>query len=218
MEGRLPGPRASDPSLHLVEEINHRVVNEFAEAIAGLSLAARRSVLKDVRLALEDAAQRLQAHAESHRALLAPVESEVNLADYLGRLCETYSRATLADRRVRLVVQSDEIWLPADRAWRIGLAMAELIRNAARHGLRGGPGAIAVQILRNEDEIVCLVQDDGQGAEELRPGRGVALVRTLATELGGSADWGFSPQGSIARLRAPHRSRTPTAPRYWLGG
>jgi two-component sensor histidine kinase len=58
------------------------------------------------------------------------------------------TRASLADHGVRLLVDADEIWLESGRSWRVGLIVAELIRNAARHGLGGGPGAIRVEIVK----------------------------------------------------------------------
>lgn len=197
---QIPG---SGLPLHLVEEISHRVANEYAEAIAGLSLAAAGCADSQVRQALRAAADRLHVHAESHRALLPPIPAHANLADYVGRVCNTYARATLAPRRVRLEMQTDDVWLTSDRAWRIGLAVAELVRNAARHGLRGRAGVILVRIAQDGDEVVCSVGDDGVAAATAAPGRGVALVRALAAELGGSVDWRFGRGGSIARLRAP---------------
>ncbi|MBU1374909.1 MAG: sensor histidine kinase [Alphaproteobacteria bacterium] len=193
--------------LHLVEEISHRVANEYAEAIAGLSLAAAGDGRPDVRQVLKHAADRLHAHAEAHRALMPPIDGQVNLADYLGRLCATFSRATLADRCVRLSVDTDEIWLPADRAWRIGLTVAELIRNAARHGLRGRAGSIGVKVAQAGDDVVCAVCDDGSCVADTTPGRGVAVARALADDLGGSIEWLFTSRGCLARLRIPAAAR-----------
>jgi two-component sensor histidine kinase len=200
--GLSQAPRPRLP-LHLVEEISHRVANEYAEAIAGLSLAAAGSGRTPVQQALREAADRLRAHADSHRALLPPMEDHVNLADYVGRLCASFSRSTLAQRKIRLTVETDEIWTASDRAWRIGLCVAELVRNAARHGLVGREGAIAVQVSQVGDEVLCSVADDGPPATDVRPGRGVGLVRALAEDLGGSVEWWFTPDGCLARLRAP---------------
>jgi two-component sensor histidine kinase len=195
--------------LHLVEEISHRVANEYAEAIAGLSLAAARDARSDVRRVLKQAADRLHAHAEAHRALLPPVDGQMNLADYLGRLCATFSRATLVDRSIQLSVDTDEIWLSADRAWRIGLTVAELIRNAARHGLRGRAGSIAVRVARAGEDVVCVVGDDGRCAPNSAAGRGISVARALADDLGGSIDWWFTERGCLARLRAPAEGPAP---------
>ena len=201
--------RVAELPFHLVEEINHRVVNEYAEAICSLSLAARSVVANDTRSALNRAADRLRAYAEIHRALMPPADGRVDLADYTDRLCSAISRASLAPRQIHLTVHAEEIWLSSARAWRIGLAIAELVRNAARHGLAGQSGAIAVSLAERDGEILCGVGDNGSSAAECQPGRGVGLVRALAAELGGSADWRFAADGCLARLHVPLEAREP---------
>lgn len=189
--------------LHLVEEINHRVVNEYAEAISSLSLAAAQVPPPGAQVVLARAVERLRAHAETHRALLPPMDGHVNLADYIGELCASLSRASLAERYAHLTFETDDIWAPSARAWRIGLVVAELVRNAARHGLGGKGGAITVHLTQSGDQIFCWVSDNGKRPTTLNPGRGLGLVRALAAELGGSADWRFSDSGCVARLHVP---------------
>lgn len=193
--------------LHLVEEISHRVANEYAEAIASLTRAAAGPATGETRQALRRAVDRLHAHAENHRALLPPREERVNLADYIGRLCAAFARASLVDRQIQLTLETDEIWLASDRAWRLGLVVAELIRNAARHGLRGRAGAIVVRITLSHDEVICLVGDDGHLLTDLRSGRGMGLIRALAEELEGRVDWWPGEHGCVACLRAPTELR-----------
>jgi two-component sensor histidine kinase len=201
----LRSERAVQPvSLDLVAEINHRVVNQYSEAIASLSLAANRAGSGAARDALARAAERLRDHAESHRALMPPpVADRANLADYLGRICSTFTKATLADRGIVLVLHADDMVLPAERCWRIGLVLAELIRNAARHGLCGGGGEIAVRVTAEAGGLICVVQDNGRPPVHLVPGQGQQLVRALAADLGGSARWVFRAAGSIAVVQVP---------------
>jgi two-component sensor histidine kinase len=189
-------------SLHLVDEINHRVANEFAEAISGLALAARGAA-GEAQAALRRAADRLRAHAEAHRALMAPWEARVNLADYLGLVCGSLTNASLAERCVRLSLHIDDIWMASDRAWRFGLALSELVRNAARHGLGGRAGVITVGVLQSGGQVVGLVCVDGHGDAELRTGRGMSVVRALVAELGGSVEWLPGERGCVTRLRLP---------------
>ncbi len=59
-------------SLVLVEELEHRVINEYSQAIATLTLAARRVGDAFARRELFAAAERLHAHADAHRALGRP--------------------------------------------------------------------------------------------------------------------------------------------------
>jgi two-component sensor histidine kinase len=190
--------------LHLIDEISHRVVNEYTEAICALGMAASASRNIDVQLALTSAASQLRAQVEAHRALQAPVvDGPMNLADYVGQLCGCLAKAPFAETGVRLTVGSDEIWLEAARCWRVGLIVAELVRNAARHGLSGEPGGIWVEIAETSDRIICQVWDDGRGAPTVRTGRGRRLVQALAADLGGSVDWSFAPGGCCVRLDFP---------------
>jgi two-component sensor histidine kinase len=190
--------------LHLLEEISHRVANEYAEAIAMLRLAAANAGNAQVGAALGAVANRLRAHADAHRALLAPAAAgPVDLAEYVGQVCASMTRALLAPNGVLLLVDADEVWLESGRSWRVGLIVAELIRNAARHGLGGGPGAIRVSIAEACGWVSCGVSDNGQLTYAAQPGRGHRLVEALAAELGGSVDWWFTPTGCLARLEIP---------------
>jgi two-component sensor histidine kinase len=190
--------------LHLVEEINHRVINEYSEAIASLSLAASKAANELTREALISAAERLRDHAESHRALLPPpMQCGTNLADYIGRICNAFTQSTLAEREVLLVLVADDIILPADRCWRIGVIIAELIRNAARHGLKGRSGQISVHVANQGERLICLVRDTGRPAPASTPGRGQRLILSLVNDLGGNVEWSFAQGGARALVRLP---------------
>ena len=196
-------PAAPLTALHLVEEFSHRVVNEYTEAILCLSAAAKGSANPTVREALDKATRRLLAYTAAHRALAPPAAGRLNLADYVAHLCATLAQAAPADACVRVTLDTDDVWMDAQRCWRIGLILAELVRNAMRHGLRRGPGEVAIRVLDRLDHVVCLVCDNGCAMEHPAPGRGQQLVRSLAIELGGDIDWQFTPRGSMARLQAP---------------
>jgi two-component sensor histidine kinase len=150
---------------------------------------------------------------EAHRALQAPlVDGPMDLADYIGQLCACLARAPLAENGMRLRVTADEIWLDAGRCWRVGLIVAELVRNAARHGLSGGAGAIWVVVEDVAGRVRCSVCDDGAAALGVRPGRGRRLAQALAAELGGSIAWSFAPNGCCVVLEfalTPEPSRRP---------
>ena len=187
--------------LFLVEEITHRVLNEYAEAISALAVAARAAPDARTEVTLRAAATRLRAQAEAHRALQSPAAAGLmDLGDYLVELCASLSKAQLSQNGVRLMVSADEVWLDADRCWRVGLIVAELIRNAARHGFAGGPGSIRVETTEAAGKISCRVRDDGRGGALGEGGRGSRLVQALANELRGAVDWDFTPAGCCARL------------------
>ncbi|MGN6691658.1 MAG: sensor histidine kinase [Sphingopyxis sp.] len=198
-------------SFNLVEEINHRVVNEYSEAIAMLSIAAARMSSGDARAALRDTADRLRDHAETHRALMAPmVMGRTNIADHITKICRSYVKSTLADRGVRLTLKIEDGIMPAEKCWRIGLVVAELVRNAARHGLKGKDGRIVVDISHRAGHVTGIVSDSGPGGGGA-PGRGQRLVRSLITDLGGEIRWFFEPGGTFAFFRLPSGDGAPRA-------
>jgi two-component sensor histidine kinase len=193
------------PSLFLVEEFTHRVLNEYTEAICSLSLAAAAAPDTRSIRAINAAAGLLHAHAEAHRALQVPLaEGSLELAAYLEGVCGRLAKAHLTTRGVRLTVCADEVWLKAVQCWRVGLIVAELVRNASRHGLRGGPGWIRVDVVAGHGQVVCCVRDNGRAvAGREGHGRGRRLVENLAAALDGALAWTHSPSGCCARVTFP---------------
>jgi two-component sensor histidine kinase len=193
----------ADP-LILVQEISHRVVNEYTHAIAAIRLAAADIPSVAARTALLRTAAALRDFAEAHRALQAPdTDARANLGEYLERLCSAITTATLRDRGIRLTLATEPVLLPADRCWRVALIVSELITNAARHGLKGGSGEILVEIEDAAGEVICRVGDNGRPDATRAPSRGMSVVRGLAAELGGVVAWRFTADGATAELTFP---------------
>lgn len=191
----------------LVSEISHRVVNEYSQAIAGIRLAARNAGSSEAREVLAAAATRLLSFAEAHRALQAPrTDAAVDIALYLEQLCEAVTAAALQERGILLALTATSALLPPARCWRVALIVSELINNGVRHGLKGGPGSICVELTADGQDICCRVVDDGCGSPQVKPGRGLAVVMGLADELGGTMGWRFTSTGTAAELVFPHSS------------
>ena len=191
-------------TLLLVEEISHRVLNEYTQAIAGIRLAARHVESDEAQAVLADAATRLLSFAEAHRALQAPVSTgKVDLAVTLDRLCATMSVARLQERGIRLTLSVASVMLAPERCWRVALIVCELITNGMRHGLRGGPGNIRVEMEADAQTIICRVVNDGCGKGTIKPGRGFDVVTGLAGEIGGGVGWCFAPDCTSAELIFP---------------
>jgi two-component sensor histidine kinase len=197
---------APDPML-IVAEIEHRVANEYALAIASVSRAAR-SANPEAKAALQDVSRRLQDYADAHRALQAPFGADaVDLGDYLARLLGALARASLDERGVALtlaltLVETGVTLAPA-RCWRVGLIVAELVTNAVRHAFGDECGAITVDIARSADRVYCRVRDNGRATRPYVAGQGTGVVDALATELGGALDRQFAAQGTTVVLSFP---------------
>jgi two-component sensor histidine kinase len=182
--------------LLLVEEITHRVVNEYTVAIASISLEASQIADVDARAALQRVVEKLAAFAQAHRALQSPAASDdLRLGDYLERLCAALSVASLSDCGVHLILLEDEITLAPERCWRVGLIIAELITNAVKHGLKGRGGLVVVELRRVGTEVHCHVADNGGSTPNPPASRGRRVVDDI--------DWRFGPDGVTARLAFP---------------
>jgi len=196
---------ASGESLMLIEEMQHRVANEYAILAADLHLRARACV-DPMRTFLTETSERLDAFAAVHRALLLPRSPlTVDLGEYLQRLCLALTRASLAGRGLSLLLREAPVPVEALRAWRVGLIVSELITNAVRHGAwKGDGGVIEVEILSNLSNVQCRVSDNGGGgSDELSPGRGTDIVAALAQALGGHIHREFDERGVTVLLTFP---------------
>lgn len=189
----------------LLHELSHRINNEFAAAIGAVSAAAARSGNQEVKAALNGVSELLSRYADVHRVLQMPEHgTRVDAAAYLRQVCLSISRSELDERQIRLVLSAQSLWLQAERSWRLGMILYELISNAARHAFAGGTGEIRVAVWRDGELVKCGVQDNGSAAKSIRPGHGLKIVEGLSHALGGHFKQSFGPHGSKSLLVFPH--------------
>ena len=195
-----------DPFI-LVEEMQHRVVNEYASAVSSINLLARRCD-KDAQSVLSQASDTLRDFAAVHHALAPPSSNgSVDLCDYLRTLCIALARVSLAETQVSLVLHDARVVLEARRAWYVGLILSELIVNVLRHGewpLNGG--VIEIEVSSDVQNIECFVSDNCGGAQRRLPGRGTYIVNALSLALGGQVRRHFDGNGTTILLTIPHNS------------
>jgi two-component sensor histidine kinase len=204
MNGNVDRYRPSlDPWL-ILREMTHRVFNEFTSAICAVSAAAEESADNEVKSVLGAVSARLHSYAQVQRALEVPsFDRIVDTSAYLRQLLEAIVVAKLSPCGIELVFFGDRIELDAERCWQLGLIVAELITNAARHGLKERDGEISVELRRRQSSLQCRVMDNGRAPKEIRAGRGMAIVQALTRELKGQFDQYFGSHGSVSVLTFP---------------
>jgi two-component sensor histidine kinase len=204
-------PRAiesNSPTVHLLlEEITHRVSNEFSAAIGMLSRTAARSLNNEVRVALGTVMEHLYNHARVHQALQMPAKDRLtDAAKYVRELCEAISLSKLKMRGIELIFVEHPLWLSSEQSWRLGMILFELVTNSSRHAFGLGCGVIRVELLNSGGWVQCCVTDDGSGGDKCHPGQGTRITRSLAQSLGGEISQRFGINGSVAVLSFPYSS------------
>ncbi len=188
----------------LLRELMHRMNNELAATIGFASLSAARSSNDDVKVALAGVIQQVTDSARVYRALQMPVEDGwIDAAAYLRELCQSISRAKLQHRGIELVLIECPLRLNASRCWRLGMIVSELIANASRHAFRDSGGRIQVELIDRETSVECIVTDDGSGSENIKPGQGMKIIRSLVAELRGMINHRSGTKGTTAILAFP---------------
>ena len=193
------------PGQHtLLFELNHRINNEFASMIGLVAVAAVRAHNLEVKTALSDVVELLNQHADIHHALKMPDRDVVlDAAEYLRTLSGSISRSKLDRLGIELVFFAETAWLHAERCWKLGMIVHELVTNAARHAFDGREGEIRIELLQAGGFASCKVTDNGSASADVRPGRGLTIVGDLATSLGGHANRSFEATGSTVSVIFP---------------
>lgn len=190
-------------SIILLQEYNHRMLNEYAVAIAGLSIAASGITNPKSRAALSSASDRLHAIAEVHRALQAPLTGAIEVTGYLERVCRAASQAQTFGCPLVLRSRCPEVMFSAGRAWRIGLIVIELLTNAAKHGRRGGD--IAVEMRMVDQHLVCSVVNESCARPGSGSGAGQTIVEVLAGQIEGRLERRVDGTRVMVGLMVPMR-------------
>jgi two-component sensor histidine kinase len=193
----------SDKTRLLLREFSHRINNEFASAIAMISIAAR-SANDEARAALTAVEDQLQNFARVHHALQMPEHTSlIDAAAYLRQLCRAISRSKLEHKGIELRLVERAFHMSSERCWRLALILSELIANAERHAFRNRGGWIHVELLPSLSFVECRVTDNGSSEANTIPGHGLKIVEALARSLGGTIDQRFGPRGATAVLIFP---------------
>jgi PAS domain S-box-containing protein len=177
----------------LLVEVNHRAKNSLAIAASLLGLQGRRQADPTVKALFQETQERLSALSRVHDLLSKSENAQrVDLARYLGDLCEAMNPGSGSDNRISLQAKAQRgIMIKADTAIPLGIVITELITNSLKYAFPSSrSGTIVAQAEQTELAMIKLtVVDDGVGFSEMREGSlGLGLVRSLVRQIGGSID------------------------------
>jgi PAS domain S-box-containing protein len=183
----------------LLQEVHHRVKNNFQTIISLLELQAVHLEQPGFDRLLHDMASRIRAMALIHEQLYQQSDFSHVLLDELCASLVAHMQQVTAAASVRAEVRPGHIALPLNRAVPVALIVHELLLNAFKHGVAAGARHIAVQFRRTADAVTIEVIDDGRHHPPDLPAQlensrhfGLRMVRLLARQLHGSVD--FMPE------------------------
>lgn len=200
------GPVASEAPL-LLSEMQHRVSNELACAIAAMRLAQGAGV-SGPRIGLfENALQRLEGFGQVHDVLASRPVRSLDVDAELHRLVRgmVAGRPDLEGSTVRLTAKGT--LLPGGPGRRLLLIASELMYNGMRHALAGRRGSLWVDVLRDENFVTLIVSDDGPGlagrSRTSGTGLGSGIVAELVRKGDGRIECDTSRYGTTFRVTLP---------------
>ena len=194
----------------LLQEVHHRVKNNLQMISSLLNLQARAIKDSDTRALFRETQGRVRSIALLHESLYQSADlGRVDMRGYVDKLVGTLTRTYR--QSARIVVEIDQIQLPADLAVPCGLIVNELITNALKHAFPDSRDIenndIRVEMRRVADEFSLVVADNGSGfADAVNPIRaetmGLTLVRDLSAQLRGHAEFSME-NGARCSVRFP---------------
>ena len=190
----LPAPQAdrlvlcqSDEFL-LLREMHHRLANTLTMLTSVLWHEFARYESPELRTSLARCEARIVAFGNLHRNLVVGAEHDwISVQNYIEHLCEALSDALLRPLGIRCEVLADAVELSSGRCELLGLVIAELVTNAAKHAFHGqSSGLVRVALINRNDSWVCVVSDNGVGTATASVGVGSKILKQLVRALGGN--------------------------------
>ncbi len=179
----------------LLREIHHRVKNNMQVISSLLNLQSRRIQDSDVLEMFRESQRRIRSMALIHERLYQSSDlSRIEFAQYLRNLAShLFHSYQVSANRVRLRLDTEEVFININTAIPCGLIVNELISNALKHAFpEGRTGEVAVELRRVQgDGYILRVSDDGVGLPDGLDFRstetlGMQIVNTLVSQLDGA--------------------------------
>ncbi len=202
----------------VLQDTNHRIGNSLATVSSLLGLQVARTQSEEVRTALDAAQARVHAIASSHRRLrLGPDLETIKVDEFLTLVLEDLRLTHASGRDVQFEGNFEPLTIHARDATTIGIMLGELVTNALKHAFAGtADGKISAHFFRDGEVTVLAVEDNGRGlgglAAQSETGLGAMILKQLARQFGGTADYGERPGGGTrVSVTLPELEREPGA-------
>ena len=182
----------------LLREMHHRMADTLTLLVGALWNEFGSSTTPGIRESLARCEARIVAFGRLHRLLIVGARAgPIAVPMYVDSLCRALSEAVLKPAGVRCEVSANAGVLPAETCERLGLVIAELVTNAARHAFNGRKDKVVrIELSRTSSRWHCIVSDNGTGTKASEPGAGSRVLDELIRPLGGRSAIRSGPNGT----------------------
>ncbi|HEU4704500.1 MAG TPA: histidine kinase dimerization/phosphoacceptor domain -containing protein [Sphingomicrobium sp.] len=201
--------REMDLLSEALREIDHRTKNNYQTVVALLMMQAQRASIPEVRQALQDAADRVNAVslASEQLALRSEDLGTIRLGDHLCDLCEQIKRG-LSHDGVQVKCDVANLNASTEKAIYLSIIVNELVTNALKHAFRNSAGGvIRIGSSVHADGVAIIVEDNGCGISQRpsgsRTGLGTRLVERFVSQVGAVHHVTSSSSGTVHRIVVP---------------
>ena len=173
----------------LINELQHRVKNTLATAVAVVGLSRRGCT--DINQYFEAVDERLRNLSTSHDLLRQSEWSDVHFQELFSKAAESFLGARWKDHQITL--NADALQIPAQHVMTLSIALHELMTNAAKHGALSVTGGKIEVTVTQEPTLWTLIWTETGGpvpkADPKNTGFGhVLLEEILPNQVHGTAD------------------------------
>ncbi len=198
----------------LLQELQHRVKNQFAIIMSLVGMSARQANSEDARRELAAVGERIEAlRLLNDQLYVAGTVDRLRLRPFLTRLVENLCHLHRDQAgQVQLDFAIEDVEVSPEVAVPLGLILNEFVTNSLKHAFEGPGGVIGVAVETQDGGQVRLrVCDNGKGLPEgpqaARPGSGTGmkLIGGLAGQIGAKPVWSSAEPGTVLCIEFNNR-------------
>jgi len=189
----------------LLRETHHRMANTLTLLAAQLWNEFGSSKVPEVRPSLIRFEARIAAFGRLHRLLaIGASRRPMPVRAYIEELSHSLSEAMLTPLGIRCEASADEGILPSDTCERLGLIIAELVTNAAKHAFTGlDGGLVRIGVIRKPGRWLCTISDNGTGITAPQANSGTGILDDVAHMIGGTLMLRSGANGTSVAITFP---------------
>ncbi|WP_146194207.1 tetratricopeptide repeat-containing sensor histidine kinase [Brumimicrobium oceani] len=177
----------------LLQEVHHRVKNNFQIVSSMLRLQSYGFENEILRQNFDEAVTRINAMAIVHNVIYRQEKfSEIDAKNYLEKLVESIHKS--GNNKIDITIDSEEIPFKIETLINLGIALNELITNSFKHAFNEEITDPKIKIsLRKvgEKSFELIYRDNGIGynQEEFKSNFGMELIETIITNFDGEVSY-----------------------------